>query len=84
MSLNSIFSQVFEPKFTFSPHQSYFGHCPYDKKSTYGLFLPLSKFMILPITASCKTMSSFQQGQNLSKTAKDGGFCNDPRKPEPE
>lgn len=84
MSLNSVFSQVFEHKFTFSPHQSYFGHCLDDEKSMYVLFLPLSKFMILPITASFKTMSLFQQGQNLSKTVKDSGFCNDPRKPEPE
>lgn len=29
-------------------------------------------------------MSSFQQGQNLSKTVKDRDFYNDPRKLEPE
>lgn len=84
MSLNSIFSQVFEHKFTFSPHKSYFGHCPYGKTSKYVLFLPPSKFMILLIIASFETMSSFQQGQNLSKTVKDSDFFNDPRKSEPE
>lgn len=37
-------------------------------------------YLILPLIASFEITSSFQQGQNLSKTVKDRDFCNNPRK----